>query len=76
MGWTTGPTDEGGQYSQAVLPGTYCVWIFRDQDGNQAVPGSGRWSHLPGGYDSPVRHEVEVDWGEERSDVDFVWWRR
>ncbi len=76
MGWTTGPTDAEGRYSQVVLPGTYCAGIFRDQDGNQSVLGSGRWTHPPGGYDSPVRYEVAIDWGEERPDLDFAWWRR
>ncbi len=76
MGWTTGPTDEGGRYSQVVLPGTYCVWVFRDRDGNQAVLGAGRWTHPPGGYDAPVRYEIELDWGEERIDLDFAWWNR
>ncbi len=76
MGWTTAPTDAEGRYSQVVLPGTYCVWIFRDKDGNQAILGSGRWTHPPGGYDSPVRYEIEIDWGEERTDLDFAWWRR
>ncbi len=76
MGWTTGPTDEAGCYSQAVLPDTYCVWIFRDRDGNDAILGSGRWTHPPGGYDSPVRYEIELDWGEARTDLDFAWWHR
>jgi len=73
MGWTTGPTDEEGRYSQVVLPDTYCVWIFRDRDGNQDILGSGRWTHPPGGYDFPVRYEIELDWGEERLDLDFAW---
>lgn len=76
MGWTTGPTDEEGRYSQVVLPNTYCVWIFRDRDGNQAILGSGRWTHPPGGYDSPVRYEIEIDWGEEKTDLDFGWYAR
>jgi hypothetical protein len=76
MGWTTGPTDEDGRYSQVVLPDTYCVWVFRDRDGNDAVLGSGRWTHPPGGYDAPVRYEIVLDWGQERSDLDFAWWRR
>jgi len=76
MGWTTGPTNEEGRYSKVVLPGTYCVWVFRDRDGNQAILGVGRWTHPPGGYDAPVRYEIEIDWGEERTDLDFAWWNR
>lgn len=73
IGWTTGPTDETGYYKHFVTPGTYCVWVYRDRDGNQATLGRGRWTHPPGGYDSPVRYEIEVDWGEERADLDFGW---
>jgi hypothetical protein len=76
LGWTNGPTDSDGRYSQVVLPGTYCVWVFRDKDGNQAVLGSGRWTCPPGGYDSPVRYEVAIQWGEAEPELDFGWWRR
>jgi len=67
-------TDEEGNYYQYVTPGDYCVWIDTAQEANTAILGRGRWIYPPGGYDSPVWHNLTLEWGDMQTDVDFGWY--
>jgi hypothetical protein len=70
------PTGSDGAFAQVLTPGTYCFWLERAGDANEAVLGEGLLTYPPGGYDAPSNYEVTLAWGEVRAGLDFGWDRR
>jgi hypothetical protein len=66
-------TGADGGYAYVLTPGVYCFWLDPAGDGNSDALGDGLFTYPPGGYDAPVNHEVEVDWGDVLDDLDFGW---
>jgi len=62
-------TDADGNYKfEDIMPGTYCVWVDKNQGPNLGILVPGKWSNPVGG-----RHEVQLGSGEDKTGLSFGW---